>query len=207
MHSSRACRGDDRLSSLTPIEIAAAASRSLEEANYARIAEERLGDAVGRGRFYEDTYGVVLLVVYETWVSLVEGWGNDQARLVALISAYMTRADPKSREGYLVLLCPVAPPTEEAGLLQEIRYDITRVRKLIATGEELTELADVERAILPLLPVSAPSELEPESSALDLLPDLLEEQGIDRVDSDALIEAFREQRPLLEAIHRDEAQS
>jgi hypothetical protein len=148
----------------------------------------------------------VLLVVHETWASLVEGWGDDQARLVELISAYMTRADPKSREGYLVLLCPAAPPTEEAGRLQEIRYDITRVRKLIAAGDELTELADVERAILPLLPVRAPSELEPESSALDFLPDLLEEQGIDRADSESLVEAFREQRPLLEAIHKEEAQ-
>jgi hypothetical protein len=101
-----------------------------------------------------------------------------------------------------VLLCPATPPPEEARHLQEIRYDVTRVRKLVAAGEELTELADVERVILPLLPVSAPSGIEPEASALDLLPELLEEQGIDRSASEALIEAFREQRPLLEAIHK-----
>jgi hypothetical protein len=190
------------VSSLTPIEISAAASRFLEEAHYARIAEEQLGKAVGRGRFFEDSYGVVLLVVYETWASLVEGWSEDQERLVELISAYMTRADPKSWEGYLVLLCPAPPLPEERHRLQEIRYDITRVRKLIAAGEELSAIADVERAILPLLPVDAPSDLEPESSALDLPPDLLEDKEIDRADSEALIEAFRGQRPLMEAIHK-----
>ncbi len=159
-----------------------------------------LGEAAGRGRFYEDSYGVVLLVVYETWSALLDGWSEDQARLVELMSAHMTRSDPKSWEGYLVLFCPAIPPAGENGRLQEIRYDITRVRKLIAAGEELGELADVERTILPLLPVSPPSELEPETSALDLLPELLEEEGIDRANSEALIAAFREQRPLLEAI-------
>ncbi len=148
----------------------------------------------------------MLLVVYEGWASLRDGWGDDQARLVELISAYMTRSDPKSWEGYLVLLCPASPPAEDIGRLEEIRYDVTRVRKLIAVGEELGELTDVERAILPLLPVLGPTQLEPESSALDLLPELLEEQGIDRTDTGALIEAFCEQRPLLEAIHRREGE-
>lgn len=190
------------MSLLTPIEITAAASRHLEEADYTRIDEEALGKVAGRGRFYEDTYGVVLLVVYETWNSLLDGWSEDQARLVELMSAHMTRSDPKSWEGYLVLFCPATPPADEHEALQEIRYDITRVRKLIAAGDELGELVDVERTILPLLPVSPPSELEPESSALDLLPDLLEEEGIERTDSEALIAAFREQRPLLDAIHK-----
>ena len=190
------------MSQLTPIEITAAASRHLEEADYTRIDEAALGEAAGRGRFFEDTYGVVLLVVYETWNSLLDGWSEDQARLVDLMSAHMTRSDPKSWEGYLVLLCSASPPADEHERMQDIRYDISRVRKLIAAGEELRELADVERTILPLLPVSPPSELEPETSALDLLPELLEEEGIERGDSEALIEAYREQRPLLDAIHR-----
>jgi len=50
--------------------------------------------------------------------------------------------------------------------------------------------------------VSPLSELEPEASALDLLPALLEEEGIERGDSKALIEAYRDQRPLLDAIHK-----
>jgi hypothetical protein len=190
------------MSSLTPIEITAAATRFLEGADYTRIADEQLGKAVGRGRFFEDSYGVVLLAVHETWASLAEGWSQDQERLVELISAHMTRADPKSWEGYLVLLCPASPPQGEQERLQEIRYDITRVRKLIAAGEELSEIADVERAILPLLPVDAPSELAPDSSALDLLPDLLEDKEIDRADSEALIEAFRGQRSLIDALHK-----
>jgi hypothetical protein len=54
--------------------------------------------------------------------------------------------------------------------------------------------------------VSPPSELEPETSALDLLPELLEEEGVERGDSEALIEAYREQRPLLDAIHKREGE-
>ena len=190
------------MSPLTPIEITAAVSRCLEQGGYAQIPEERLGTAAGRGRFYEDSYGVVLVVVFETWASLADGWSDDQGRLIELISAHMTRVDSKAWEGYLVLLCPASPPAEERNRLQEIRYDITRVRKLIAAGSELMVLADVERAILPLLPVSAPSVIETEASALDLLPDLLEGQGITRADSRALIEAFCKQRPLMEAIHK-----
>lgn len=190
------------MSPMAPIEITAAATEHLIGAGYARIADDQTGAAAGRGRLFEDQYGVALVVVYETWRSLAEGWSDDQARLVELMSAHMTRVDPKAWEGYLVLLCASAPPPEEMHRLQELRYDVTRVRKLVAAGSELNDAADVERAILPLLPIGTSGQMEPEASALDLLPKLLEEEGIDESDTDALLTAFREQRPMLDAIHR-----
>lgn len=190
------------MSPLTPIEIAAAASDQLERAGYSRIDRERLEDTAGRGRFFEDEYGVVLVVVYETWPAMVEGWAEDQGRLVELISAHMTRADAKAWEGYLVLLTPAVPPEGEESSVEEVRYDVTRVRKLVAAGDELIALSDVERALLPLLPITLSTDLEAETSVLDELPDLLEKEGIEREESRALIDAFREQRPLLEAIHQ-----
>lgn len=144
----------------------------------------------------------MLVVVYETWPALVEGWTEDQGRLVGLISAHMTRADAKAWEGYLVLLTPAVPPEGKESGVEEVRYDVTRVRKLVAAGDELLALADVERALLPLLPITLSTEIEAGASVLDELPGLLQEQGIDREESEALIEAFREQRPLLEAIHQ-----
>jgi hypothetical protein len=193
-------------SSLTPVELTAAVSKSLEEGGYTRIEASQLGAIeAARGRFYEDAFGVVSVVVYETWAELADTWTEDQARLVELMSAHMTRSDAKSWDGYLVLLCPGSAPIEEAAIVERIRYDITRVRKLIAVGEELASLSDVDRMILPLLPLEPEGEFEPEASTLDLLPDLLTERGISRVDIEALIDAFREQQPLLDALHNTDA--
>lgn len=193
-------------SSLTPIELTAAVSKNLEEGGYTRIEASQLGAIeAARGRFYEDAFGVVSVVVYETWAELADTWTEDQARLVELMSAHMTRSDAKSWDGYLVLLCPGSAPVEDAAIVERIRYDITRVRKLIAVGEELTSLSDVERMILPLRPLEPEGEFEPGVSTLDLLPDLLTERGVSRADIEALIDAFREQQPLLEALHNTDA--
>lgn len=195
-------------STLTPIELIAAVSENLESGGYKRIEASRLEPvATGRGRFYEDPFGVVSVVVYETWAELADSWTQDQGRLVELMSKYMSRSDAKSWDGYLVLLCPGSPPGQEAVTVERIRNDVTRVRKLIAVGEELGSLSDLERLILPLLPLEPEGELEPVDSTLDLLPELLGKRGISEADVQALLAAFREQQPLVEAIHDTEASS
>ena len=195
-------------STLTPIELIAAVSENLEAGGYKRIEASRLESVVaGRGRYYEDPLGVVSVVVYETWAELADTWSEDQGRLVELMSKYMSRSDAKSWDGYLVLLCPGSPPAQEAVTIEGIRNDVTRVRKLIAVGEELGSLSDLERLILPLLPLEPAGELETVDSTLDLLPELLGKRGISEADVQALLAAFREQQPLVEAIHDIETSS
>jgi hypothetical protein len=186
---------------LTPTDLLAAASAGLEEGGYARVEEAKLGAwPISGARLYEDAYSIVTVIVYETWAELESGWPDAQGALVELMSAHMTSADAKSWEGYLVLLTPGSSPAATDGV-SAIRYDTSRVRKLVATGDELKRLSDVERALLPLLPLAAAIDIKAQSSVLDLLPDLLASKGIDRVAVEVVIGAFREQQPLLERLH------
>jgi hypothetical protein len=190
-------------SSLTPINLMAAASSYLAEAEYAQISSARLDglETVG-GRFFEDEYRVVMLMVFDTWAELRESWTKAQSSLVELISAHMTKAIEKSWDGYLVLLTLDPCPPSRRGGLDEIRYDTFRVRKLVAAGDELRTLGDVRRALLPLLPIEIEIVSGAETSALDVLPDLLAEEGIDPEATKRLLGAFRERSSLIDALHR-----
>lgn len=195
-------------STLTATDLLAAASGSLEEGGYTRVEETRLGVwPITGARLYEDAYSVVALIVYETWGELASGWANAQAALVELMSEHMTSADAKAWEGYLLLLTPAPSPAGLDDEVSALRHDTSRVRKLVATGNELRNLSDVERALLPLLPLDAALGVEAETSVLDLLPDLLASPDIDRDAVRVVIASFSEQEPLVERLHEYRTQT
>ena len=188
--------------SLTPTDLIAAASGYLAEAEYTQVSAGRLdGLETHGGRFFEDGYSIVMLVVYNTWSELQRRWTEAQASLVELISDHLTRAEAKSWDGYLVLLTTDPCPTSERGQVDVIRYDTFRVRKLVAAGDELNSLLEVEQALLPLLPMKGHFESGGQSSVLDLLPGILASHGISSEASERLLRAFRDQESLLEALH------
>jgi hypothetical protein len=193
-------------SSLTPTNLLASASNYLAEAQYAQISAARLDglETLG-GRFFEDDYRVVMLIVFDTWSELHEDWTRAQASLVELISTHMTRAIEKSWDGYLALLTLDPCPPSMRDEIDKIRYDTFRVRKLVAAGDELGGLGEVERALLPLLPIETKVDSEEEISALDLLPDLLAQEGIEQHATELLLRAFQERTSLVEALHRLES--
>ncbi len=190
---------------LAPEALLAQAHALLERGGYkvVREAEETLGIPSERGFLAEDKYGVVAVAVYETWKDLSAGWPETQSALVAVISREFTRAEAKAWEGYLVLLTPASLGPEAREEADRIRYDTSRIRKLVASGEDLTTLSDVDRVLLPLLPLE-PAEvaMEDESSLLGSLPELLAQQGIGRDAADGVVGAFRRREPLLEALHQ-----
>lgn len=188
---------------LTVTDILAAATRLLETGGYRR-AERDLGDAwpSGSARVFEDAYSIVAVVAFETWSSLSTSWPDAQAALVELISAAVSNADPKAWDGYLVLLTPGEPSDEQRADAGEIRYNTSRLRKLVATGRDLSFLSDVERALSPLLPLNVDVEATDRASVLELLPDLLAPRGARREDVRVLLDAFHAQQPLIEALHR-----
>lgn len=189
-------------STLTRTNLIAAASSCLLAHGYTPIPPERLGAADGEeGRFYEDSYGIVLVAVFDTWGELAGHWPESQAALVQLISAYLSRSEAKAWDGYLVLLSP-AVSTGGREAVDAIRYDTSRLRKLVADGEELRSVANVEDALLPLLPLEPAAEDRQERSVLDLLPELLERRAVEPHVAKMLIEAFSEGEPLLESLHR-----
>src|SRR5712691_8733135 len=160
---------------MTVTDLLAEASRLLAENGYTEAGPTLTSSWLSsNGRIFEDAYGVVGVVAYETWNDLRSGWPDAQSSLAELISERVTRADPKSWEAYLVLLTPGVPGDEDRLDPQMIRADTNRVRKLLATGDELQSLANVERVLLPLLPLTAEVAVADEGNLLDRLPDLLD---------------------------------
>lgn len=188
---------------LSPPTLLAEAGRVLEEADY-RVERETgrvLSLPPDRALIAEDKYGVVVVVVYDTWRDLSHHWRDAQSAVVEALSARFLKLDPKAWEGYLLLLTS-AFAVDGDSTVHDIRYDTSRIRKIVATGDDLQSLADVERALLPVLPLDPhiPSADEARSP-LDELPRQLEEAGIQRELAEAALAAFRDRRPIVQALH------
>jgi hypothetical protein len=180
----------------------AAATELLAESGFRSVTAEsssRWGSS--NVRLFEDPYCLAAVVVYDTWQELLERWPDAQAAVVDIVSARLGKSEPKSWDVYLVLLTAAFADTLAARELNAIRYDTTRVRKLISTGEELTTLDDVKRTILPLLPVS-PVSLEPPRDILEQLVDALADRGVDRDDVSRVVDAFSKNEALMPALNR-----
>jgi hypothetical protein len=189
--------------SLTTTSLLAAASGILEKAGYSRISDEQAGTwPTSTVRLYEDPYGIVSVVTYETWSDLSSGWMDAQASLVELISKHLVSSEAKAWEGYLVLLTPNPRAAGAVGEAARIDRDTSRVRKLLATGDELQRLSDVETILLPLLPLSTEEVMRRgQESVLDMLPALLSRRALEEEDVRVIIRAFTEHEPLVESLH------
>jgi hypothetical protein len=186
---------------LTPTDLIAAAVSVLEAGGYRSVQNGFPDWTTTSTRLFEDKYNVVGIAVFVTFAELCRSWTDLQGSLVDVISQHVGRSEQKAWDGYLVLLTPGVAPS--GGLsLEEIRHDTTRLRKLVATGEDLSGAGDVERLLRSLLPLRAEQGEIREPSALDLLPDLLAPHEIDPEVTRTLVKAFLEQKPLMDAIHR-----
>jgi hypothetical protein len=190
---------------LTPTDIIAAASQVLTSAGYRQVNDPSTQWDSVTSRLYEDEYNIVGIVVFDTCGELLQAWPDLQGSLVDLISKHVGHAEAKSWDGYLVLLTSGVAPSEETEI-EAVRYNTTRVRKIVATGEDLRTVTDVERVLRPLLPLSDNRTAMDNASALDVLPRLLAEQGIAQDTTRVLVEAFRSQSPLIERLHEKEGQ-
>jgi hypothetical protein len=188
---------------LSTTQIMAAAASILIGGGY-RQAQAGLGKewTDESARLFEDPYSVVAVLVFPTWSELKDRWPEAQASLVGAITRSISSADPKVWEGYLVLVTPSTAGADRS-ILDSIRRDTSRVRKLVATGEELRHLADVEQLLSPLLPldVNHSQNMAPEDP-LKHLPSL---PALRSVPSDAIklvVDAFRDQEPMLDRLHQ-----
>jgi hypothetical protein len=144
---------------------------------------------------------VVGIAVFTTSTELLSSWADLQGALVDVISRHVGQAESKAWDGYLVLLTTGIAPSGDAEI-ERLRYDTTRLRKLVATGEDLSTARDVERLLRPLLPLRVAQGSIRQGTALDLLPGLLAEQGINEKATELLVKSFTEQEPLMDALHR-----
>jgi hypothetical protein len=189
---------------LTTTEITGQVKRTLGDSGYDqhRDPSDRW-DAPNR-LLYEDDYGIVGIVVYESISSLLNEWTTAQGALVHVMSEHVTRDQPKSSEGYLVLLTGDAPrESREHDVNQEInaiRYNTSRVRKLIGTGLSLNAVNDVKHVLNPLLPLDIHDDAQEEVSVLDLLPGLLADD-VSKEITGAVVEAYRQLNSPIDALH------
>ena len=194
---------NDGLSTLSVASLLAGASNVLARAGYRQMSENRDKESfASNGRLFEDPYTVVAIVAFDTWGALTRGWADAQGKLVDLMASYVPERDAKTWDGYLVLMTSGSLPLDMRAEAHQIERDTGRVRKLVATGEDLRTIGDIERTLLPLLPVvtiaNAPTV---ESDVLSMLPTLLSRRGISEEMTHTLVGAFIAQEPLLERLH------
>ena len=187
---------------LTSTDLIAAASQLLINGGYQQISRRFEKWDTSTSRLFEDEYNVVGIGVFDTCGELLRAWPDLQGSLVDAISSHVGRGEAKSWDGYLVLLTPSVAPSENARL-EAVRYNTTRLRKLVATGDDLQRPTDVERVLRRLLPLGPESANLTQESALDLLPKLLADQGIPKDTTELIVDAFRKQSPLLERLHQE----
>ena len=193
----------DESVALNASQIMAAAASILVGGGYrqalAGLGEEWTDESA---RLFEDPYSVVAVLVFPTWAELKDRWPEAQASLVSAMTRSISSADPKVWEGYLVLLTPSTAGRDRT-ILDSVRRDTSRVRKLVATGEELRHLLDVEQLLSPLLPldVNHAQNLAPEDP-LTHLPSLPALRTVSRDAINLMVDAFRDQLPMLDRLHQ-----
>lgn len=185
----------------TATDLIAAASGVMMAGGYQPILRTFPEWDTPTSRLFEDDYNVVGIVVLETCRELLRAWPDLQGSLVEVISRNIGKGESKSWDGYLVLLTPEIAPSEYPKI-EAVRYDTTRLRKLVATGDDLKSPLDAERVLLSLLPLGQERGRPSQESALDLLPELLADQGISKQTTCILIDAFRARLPLMERLHK-----
>lgn len=185
----------------TPTDVVAAASQVLLSGGYHQITASGREWDTPTSRLFEDEYNVVGLVVFSTCSELLRTWPDLQGSLVDVISQHVGKNEAKSWDGYLVLLTPGLGPVDDSEI-EALRYNTTRLRKIVATGDDLRTSSDVERVLRPLLPLGQEQARPSHESALELLPRLLADQGIPEETTQLLVDAFRDQSPLLERLHK-----
>jgi hypothetical protein len=189
----------------TSTELIASAAQALIAGGYRQITDLFKEWDTPTSRLFEDPYTVVGVVVFNTCGELLRAWPDLQGSLVDVISRQVGKAEAKSWDGYLVLFTPGLAPSE-ASEIEAVRYNTTRLRKLVATGEDFQSGTDLQRVLSPLLPLIQDGAKLSQESALDLLPGLLAQQGIPKETTQLLLDAFREQAPMLERLHAQKGQ-
>lgn len=152
----------------------------------------------------EDDFGIVAMVVFETWSELVDMWPMAQSTLVKLVSNKVARTSPKFYDAYLMLVCRSVVSTQD--MIAKIERDTNRVRKYVIHDSSLKSSKDFVSAMDPLMPLNLTDEIVSVTDALDLLPDLLESSARPDLVKTA-VEAYRDLSSPVEAIHQKLNQS
>ena len=174
-------------------------------------------DAEGMGSgplsgMFEDPLTVVGYAVYESTDDMVRLWLEAQDQMAKAISRSDFDLGAKAWDGYLILATPQRSTPEQSVQLTGIRSNTRRLRKLLVLGEDIKPRPgqkSVESAIWRCLAPLAPLKLGSGAGAADPLAGLsarLEVPGLDRSHVDAVVDAYRDSRPLIQVLHERASQ-
>lgn len=182
----------------------------LESVGSQPVGIERVG--VGPlAAIYEDRAAVVGFAVYDEVNQLVSGWLDAQEQLSRALASSLYDMRDKAWDGYLVLGTPQRSSATDGVHLTAIRANTRRVRKLIITGDEIVNQgatdaenmrAAVMRGLAPLLPLNlgdGPGLTDPLMS----LSTRMRTPGVQPSLIDAVVDAYRDGRPMLQALHTE----
>lgn len=187
---------------LTVTQLLAAATDVLTSSGYVGATMQgRNSSPASTSRVFEDPYGIVAAYIFESWNQLLDEWHLAQGELVDLMTETLSRPEPKAWEGYLILMTPGLMPIGERTIINEIRADTNRVRKLVAAGDELGTLDDIRTFLLPLVPLQMDSSLSGQAGLLESLPQLLKEHGVPSPVTDVVLQAFSENESIFQRLH------
>jgi hypothetical protein len=172
------------------------------------LGRDRLGPGP-LGGVYEDPLAVIGYAVFESVGRLRSDWITAQEQLAKTISGALHNMGSKAWDGYLILATPERASSQDAAALTAIRSNTRRLRKFVITGSELgDEPLDVElirssvhRALAPLRPLSIPQSV----GAIDPLaglPARVVVHGLSSAELDAVVSAYVEGKPMIQALHR-----
>lgn len=183
-------------------------TRLLTESEILRVDSARHQSWPAGSMAFEDEYSVIAVWAFESVEELVGGWGAAQDHVVDFLGANVVATDPKSWDGYLILVAMDGVPEELVAELSAIRSDTRRVRKLVLTADDLPsrvfdplELApQVRRTLAPILDLdlnTTPGRSDP----LSTLPTRVSGALNSNAHLDVVIAAYEAGESPLEALH------
>jgi hypothetical protein len=186
---------------LTVSSLVARATDVLVSNGFVRVDDDRSRvDAPAGVRMFEDVYSLVGLIGFETFGQLEGEWQRVESAVGDTLGRYLTVGEAKRWDTYLVLMTPSSRLESEDGV-EAIEANTSRTRKLVISGDDLRQLADVEEALLPLLPLDTGLAPVQTGDALDRLPALRGRRGVELPLAEALVDAWRKNQTMITQLH------
>lgn len=170
------------------------------------VGSASLGSGPLTGMF-EDALTVVGYAIYDTVDELLRSWMDAQDQMARVISHSDFDFGAKAWDGYLILATTQRSTPDQSVDVTSVRTNTKRLRKILVLGEDLDlrlGSQSVDLALARCLAALAPLQLGAGSGASDPLTGLgerLDVPGLDSSDIDAVVSAYRENRPVIQVLH------
>lgn len=107
---------------------------------------------------FEDDTVLGFILAYDGCSALIDGWRTDSAAVISHYQFGLRKSGAKAWNAYLVLLTAEVADHAKSMALSAVEEDLSGTRKIVRAG--LADGADIEAALLPLLPLQSAPRLE-----------------------------------------------